>query len=104
MFAIIESGGKQYRVSKDTVFQVEKIDGSEGEQIELEKVLLINNEDKITVGAPYIQGSSVKVTILTHARDKKIRVFKMKRRKRYRRSMGHRQWFTKLRVDEILVA
>ncbi|MBN1354866.1 50S ribosomal protein L21 [bacterium] len=102
MFAIIESGGKQYRVSKDTELKVEKLSGDAGEQIQLEKVLLINENNKISIGSPYIEGSVIKATILDQDRDRKIRVFKIKRRKRYRRAQGHRQSFTKIRIDEIL--
>ncbi len=104
MFAIIETGGKQYRVSKDDVIEVERLEGSTGDQVLLEKTLLVNNDGQILIGKPYLTGSSVKVTILDQFRGKKIRVQKMKQRKRYRRVIGHRQNLSKIRVDEINIS
>jgi large subunit ribosomal protein L21 len=102
MFAVIETGGKQYRVVKDSVIKVEKIDTPIGNQIELDKVLCVSDENNLTTGTPYVQGIKIKATVLDQGKGKKIRVFKMKHRKRYRRTQGHRQFFTKLRVDEIV--
>jgi len=102
MFAVIETGGKQYKVAKDAVISVEKLDADVGDQLELDKILLISKDGQVTAGTPYVSDTMVKVTILAQDRAKKIRVFKMKRRKRYRRSMGHRQYFTKVRIDDII--
>jgi large subunit ribosomal protein L21 len=104
MFAIIETGGKQYRVSQGAVIEIEKLDGEIGDNKEINNILLLNSDDgKLIVGHPYVDGSSVKVTILDQAREKKIRVFKFKQRKRYRRTQGHRQYYSKVRVDTITI-
>lgn len=104
MFAILETGGKQYRVLKDSVFSVEKLEAQVGDQLSLDCVMMVSSDGNVTTGKPFIEGSSVKVTVLDQMRGKKIRVFKMKRRKRYRRTQGHRQYLTKLRVDDIQVS
>ena len=101
MYAVVATGGKQYRVSVGTNFRVEKRSQDIGEVVEIPRVLLLANDGEIQTGNPLIEGASVKVEILGHGRDKKIRVFKMKRRKKYRRTQGHRQGFTELRVTEI---
>ena len=103
MFAVFETGSKQYRVSKDSVIKVEKIDSDIGSQIQFESIMLLDDNGKLTVGSPYIKGSSVQATVISQGRAKKIMVMKMKRRKRYRRNQGHRQYFTKLRIDGINV-
>ena len=100
MFAVIETGGKQYKVKEGDVIRVEKLPVPEGSEIELDKVLFITN-DEIKVGKPYIEGATVKAKVLRHARGKKIIVMKFKRRKNYRRKYGHRQWFTELEILEI---
>ncbi|MBN1550910.1 50S ribosomal protein L21 [bacterium] len=104
MFAVIKSGGKQYRVAKDSVVKLEKLDGEIGNQIEIDKVLLVNNQGQVTVGTPFVEGSKIKATIIDQDKARKIRVFKMKRRKRYRRTLGHRQHFTKVRIDDIVLS
>ncbi len=104
MFAVIETGGRQFRVRKDSVITIEKLDAQVGDHLEIDKVLLISNGETITAGTPYLEGSSVKVTVLDQFRGKKIRVFKMKQRKRYRKSQGHRQYYTKVRVEDIIVS
>ena len=81
--------------------RVEKLAGELGEVVELPQVLVIGDGEKVSIGDPVIAGASVKAEIVSHGRDKKIRVFKMKRRKKYRRTQGHRQSFTQLRVTEI---
>ena len=100
-YAVVATGGKQYRVSVGASFRVEKLSQDVGDVVEIPRGLLIGNEGAIQTGNPLIEGASVKVEILGHGRDKKIRVFKMKRRKKYRRTQGHRQAFTELRVIEI---
>ena len=102
MYAVVATGGKQYRVSVGASFRVEKLSHNIGDVVEIPRVLLLaNNEGEVQTGNPLVEGATVKAEILGHGRDKKIRVFKMKRRKKYRRTQGHRQAFTELRVTEI---
>ncbi len=102
MFAVIETGGKQYRVQKDSIIDIEKLTESPGQTVEIPRVLLIAEGGKINTGKPYIVGATVKATIMEQFRGKKIRVFKMKSKKRYRRSQGHRQYYTRVRIDDII--
>jgi len=101
MYAVVQTGGKQYRLGVGDNVRVEKLAGELGEVVELPQVLVIGDGEKVSIGDPVIAGASVKAEIVSHGRDKKIRVFKMKRRKKYRRTQGHRQSFTQLRVTEI---
>ena len=101
MYAVVQTGGKQYRLGVGDNVRVEKLAGELGEVVELPQVLVIGDGEKVSIGDPVIAGASVKAEIVSHVRDKKIRVFKMKRRKKYRRTQGHRQSFTQLRVTEI---
>ena len=101
MYAVVQTGGKQYRLGVGDNVRVEKLAGELGEVVELPQVLVIGDGEKVSIGDPVIAGASVKAEIVGHGRDKKIRVFKMKRRKKYRRTQGHRQSFTQLRVTEI---
>ena len=102
MFAIIKTGGKQYSVESGKVLKIEKIIGKKGETYTFDKVLLIGDSQKQTLGTPIIEGASVKATIIDQIRDKKIIVFKKKRRKNYRKTKGHRQYLTVLKIDKIL--
>lgn len=102
MYAIIECGGRQYRAEEGSSFVVEKLPYEVGEQIELEKVLLLSGSDEVTVGQPTISDVLVKATIVEQFRGKKILVWKYRPSKRYRRRQGHRQSYTRLRVDEIV--
>jgi len=102
MFAVVKTGGKQYRVAKDDVLKVEKLDGVKGDKILLTDVLLIADGDKQTVGSPAIEGAAVEAEVIDQGRAKKIIVFKKKRRQNYRRKAGHRQDITILRVTGIL--
>lgn len=103
MYAIIETGGKQYRVSEGDMIKVEKLssDGKD-EEIILDKVLMINKEGISTYGSPYINGAKVKASIENTAKDKKTLIFKQKTRKGYRRLRGHRQFYTTLKIKEIV--
>ncbi|RLE00229.1 MAG: 50S ribosomal protein L21 [Aquificota bacterium] len=101
MFAIVETGGKQYRVASGDVIQVEKLPVEEGAQVELEKVLFLAQDDGVKVGAPYLEGARVKARVLRHGKGRKIIVMKFKKRKNYRRKRGHRQLFTELKITEI---
>jgi large subunit ribosomal protein L21 len=101
MYAIVETGGKQYRVMPGQLVRVEKLDGVVGQTVELGHVLLVQKEEGVQVGQPYLSGASVVARIEQQDRGPKIRVFKMRNRKRYRRTVGHRQDFTGLRIQEI---
>ncbi len=102
MYAIVESGGRQYRAEEGHSFSVEKLPYEVGDQIELDKVLLVANDDGVKVGQPTVEGVSVKATVVEQYRGKKIFVWKYKPKKRYRRRKGHRQSYTRLRIDEIV--
>jgi large subunit ribosomal protein L21 len=104
MFAVIRSGGKQYKVAKDDVIAVEKLAGEPGATIELAEVLMIGDGATVSAGAPLVEGASVSATLVEHRRADKIIVFKKKRRHNYRRKNGHRQHQTVLRIMEINAA
>ena len=101
MYAVIKSGGKQYRVEPGDVIRIEKIDGNIGESIVFKDVLLLSNGGQLKVGRPYLEGVEVRGTILAQGRGEKIIVFKFRRRKRYRKKRGHRQYLTAIRIEEI---
>jgi large subunit ribosomal protein L21 len=101
MFAVIKTGGKQYRVAADDVIKIEKIAGEPGEIIQLGEVLVVGG-DNVTLGAPNVAGASVAAEVLEQGRGEKVIAFKKRRRKNSRRKRGHRQEFTLLRVTEIL--
>ena len=102
MFAVIKSGGKQYKVAKEDVIRVEKIVAEEGMTVNLNEVLMVGDENGQTIGAPLVDGAAVSATVLEQMRDRKIIVFKKQRRQNYRRRNGHRQHLTVLRIDDIL--
>jgi large subunit ribosomal protein L21 len=101
MYAVVRTGGKQVRVTPGFAVRVEKLPGAVGESIELDQVLLVGGEGETRVGTPLVEGVKVVGTITDQGRGPKITVFKMKRRKGYRRKMGHRQDYTEIRVDSI---
>jgi large subunit ribosomal protein L21 len=101
MFAVIRTGGKQYRVEEDDVIAVEKLDGEPGATIDLSEVLMIGDGAEIAAGTPLVAGASVSATLVEQRRGPKIIVFKKKRRHNYRRKNGHRQYESVLRIDEI---
>ncbi len=103
MYAIIQSGGRQYRAEEGHSFSVEKLPYEVGDQITLDKVFLLANDNEVKVGQPIVDGVAVRATIIEQYRGKKIFVWKYKPSKRYRRRKGHRQSYTRLRVDEIVV-
>lgn len=105
MYAVIRTGGKQYRVTPDQELQIEKIDAAEGERIEFSNVLMIGHEGELAeIGAPVVEGARVAAEVVEQGRGDKIIVFKKKRRKNYRRKNGHRQHLTTIRVLEVLGA
>ena len=101
MYAVVRTGGKQYRLGVGDSVKVEKLPDEVGNIVELSQILMVSNGGEVKVGTPLVTGASVKAEIVGHGRNKKIRVFKMKRRKKYRRTQGHRQAFTQLKVTEI---
>ena len=102
IYAIIETGGKQYRVSPGQSLEVERLDVAEGGSVELDRVLLIAQDDKVTVGSPVISGARVLATSQGEGRSKKVIVFKYKPKVRYRKKTGHRQAYTRLTIDRIV--
>ena len=104
MYAIVISGGKQHRVQNGDLIKVEKLDGDVGSKITLDEVLLVGGEGETKIGQPRVDGAKVEAEILRHGRDRKVRVFKKKRRKNYRRMYGHRQPFTHLKITGIEVS
>ncbi len=100
-YAVVRTGGKQFRVEPGTSVRVEKLEGAVGDSIELPEVLLVGEKDSATIGTPLVNGAKVVGTITAHGRGPKITIFKMKRRKGYRRKYGHRQSYTEIRVDQI---
>lgn len=101
MYAVISTGGKQYKVRAGDTLKVERLAAEEGSTVQFDKVLLVANEDKVTVGAPFIEGGYVSAMIMSHGRHAKIKVVKFKRRKKYRRTHGHRQFFTEVAIKGI---
>ena len=102
MYAVVKTGGKQYRVAKDDVIVVEKLAGDAGDVIELDQVLAMDDGKGLTVGAPLVDGARVAATVLEQKKADKVTIFKKKRRKNYRRTRGHRQQVTVLRVTDIV--
>lgn len=101
MYAVIRTGGKQYRVSEGDRLKVETLPGDVGGEVRLDQVLMVGSGESVTVGAPLVANAAVMAEVLSHGRAKKVRIVKFKRRKHYRRQMGHRQNFTELRITGI---
>ncbi|MBI5373956.1 MAG: 50S ribosomal protein L21 [Candidatus Schekmanbacteria bacterium] len=102
MYAVVKTGGKQYSVSPGDSIKVEKILGNAGDIIELNDVLLLNDGQSTRIGSPFIENVKVQAELVETRKDKKVIVFKYKRRKKYRRKKGHRQFFTVLKIKEIV--
>lgn len=102
MYAVIKTGGKQYRVSPGEKLRVEKLDNEIGADVVLSQVLLLANGESVTVGTPIVAGASVKAKVLAHGRADKVMIFKFRRRKHYRKTQGHRQSFTEIEIGDIL--
>ena len=101
MHAVIRTGGKQYRVAEGDVLRVEKLDAEAGSTIELADVLLISDGEKVQVGTPVLDGKAISADVQGHGRADKVQVIKFKRRKKYRRTHGHRQHYTQLKITSI---
>jgi large subunit ribosomal protein L21 len=104
MYAVVETGGKQYRVSAGETIEVEKLPAAAGEQITLDRVLMVAEGDKVQVGHPVIEGAHVQATVVAHDLGPKVIIFKYMAKERYRRKNGHRQEITRLRIEDIQVA
>jgi len=103
MYAVIKTGGKQFKVSEGLTLKVEKLTTAVGKQLSINNVLTLVDGEKVTIGTPLVKGATVDVTVLAHGRGDKVKIFKMNRRKHYRKSQGHRQSFTEIKVDKIAV-
>ena len=101
MYAVIKTGGKQYRVEEGQTIRVEKLNADEGSTVELDEVLMVANGDDVKIGAPYVENGKVSANIVEHGRGDKIRIIKFNRRKHYRRQMGHRQAYTAIKITGI---
>ena len=101
MYAVIKTGGKQYRVSAGETLKIETVAGDVGSAIVLDKVLMVGNGDKVSVGKPLLAGATVSATIVSNGRHDKVKIFKMRRRKHYQKHQGHRQNYTEIRIDGI---
>ena len=102
MYAIIKSGGKQYRVKAGEQVRVEALAAEVGSTVSLEEVLLVGTGDGVKVGVPLVSGAKVNATVVSHGRGDKVKIFKLRRRKHYQKTQGHRQSYTELRIDDIV--
>jgi len=101
MYAVIQSGGKQHRVSEGQVVRLEKIDAEKGASIDFDKILLVGEGADLALGAPYLEGAKVSGEVVDHGRGKKVKIVKFKRRKHHMKRMGHRQWYTEVKITGI---
>lgn len=101
MYAVIVSGGKQHRVTEGEVLKLELLDVEPGKTIDFDKVLMVTDGEDVKVGMPYVKGGKVSAEVVTHGRADKIRIIKFRRRKHHRKQMGHRQWFTEVKITGI---
>ena len=101
MYAVIKTGGKQYRVATGEKIKVEQIAADVGQEIVIDQVLAVGNGAEIKVGTPLVSGATVTVTVLSHGKHDKVRIFKLRRRKHYKKSQGHRQTYTELEISAV---
>ncbi|MDH5324211.1 MAG: 50S ribosomal protein L21 [Gammaproteobacteria bacterium] len=101
MYAVIKTGGKQYKVEQGQTLKVEKLPVEAGASVDIEQVLMVADGDNITVGAPYVEGGKVTATVKSHGRGKKVEIVKFRRRKHHRKQMGHRQSYTEIEINSI---
>ncbi|MBX3686097.1 MAG: 50S ribosomal protein L21 [Rhodocyclaceae bacterium] len=101
MYAVIKTGGKQYRVTAGYKLKVEQIPADVGSEITLDQILMVGEGESVKIGTPVVSGAVVKATILSHGRHDKVKIFKMRRRKHYMKHQGHRQNYTEIRIDTI---
>lgn len=101
MYAVIKTGGKQYRVVAGEKIKVEKLVGDVGTKVTLDQILMLADGDKVTIGSPIVKGASIQATVLSHGRGDKVMIFKFRRRKHYRKTQGHRQSYTEIQIGDI---
>ncbi|MGM0537433.1 MAG: 50S ribosomal protein L21 [Pseudomonadota bacterium] len=101
MYAVIKSGGKQYRVQEGQTLKLEKLEVPTGDTIEFDEVLLVGNDEDVTVGAPLVEGAKVAAEVVSHGRGDKVSIIKFRRRKHSMKRQGHRQWFTEVKITGI---
>jgi large subunit ribosomal protein L21 len=101
MFAVIVSGGKQYRVQEGQTLKLEKLSAEAGSNVEFDRVLLVGNGDDVKVGAPVVEGAKVAAEVVSHGRGEKVNIIKFRRRKHHMKRQGHRQWFTEVKITGI---
>ncbi|MDV6320486.1 50S ribosomal protein L21 [Chromohalobacter sp. HP20-39] len=101
MYAVIKSGGKQYRVQEGQTLKLEKLEVATGDTLELDQVLLVADDNDVKVGAPLVEGAKVTAEVVSHGRGEKVRIIKFRRRKHQMRRQGHRQWFTEVKITGI---
>lgn len=101
MYAVVETGGKQYKVSEGDILSVERLSASEGDKLVLDKVLLYSDENDTKVGTPYVEGAKVEAEVMENGKGKKVIIFKFKSKKNYRKKQGHRQPYTRLKITSI---
>ncbi len=101
MYAVIQTGGKQYRVEEGATLKIEKLELGTGESVEFDKVLMVNSDSAVKVGQPYVDGGKVTAEVISQGRHKKVKIIKFKRRKHHMKQMGHRQYYTEVRITGI---
>ena len=101
MYAVISTGGKQYKLAQGDICRIEKLDAEEGASVEIDKVLMIADGDNINIGAPFVDGGKVTATVKAHGRAKKVEIMKFRRRKHHQKRTGHRQYYTEIEVTGI---
>ncbi|MCL4145058.1 UNVERIFIED_CONTAM: hypothetical protein GTU68_062762, partial [Idotea baltica] len=101
MYAVIKTGGKQYKVAAGDYLKVEKLDGEVGSKLVIDKVVMLADGDDVKIGSPLVTGATVNATVLSHGKGDKVMIFKFHRRKHYRKTQGHRQSYTEIQIDDI---
>jgi len=101
MYAVIESGGKQHRVEEGEVLQLEKLEAATGDKVKFDKILLVGEGESVKIGTPYVEGGQVTAEVLKQGRASKIKIVKFNRRKHFKKTQGHRQWFTEVKITGI---
>lgn len=101
MYAVIQTGGKQYRVEEGTYLKIEKLELGEGDSVEFDKILMIQSDNAVKVGMPFIEGGKVTATVLSQGRHDKVKIVKFRRRKHHMKQMGHRQYYTEIQITGI---
>ena len=101
MYAVIQTGGKQYRVEQGATLKIEKLELGTGDSIEFDKVLMVQSDDVVKVGQPFVEGGKVTATVVSQGRHKKVKIIKFRRRKHHMKQMGHRQYYTEVQITGI---